>query len=133
MAACAAVTCVASIAAAAPADNGAVPQRGGPVSEKASAPPLNLTDSQRQQIGQAVAARHTDVSFAMKSAKAAQSFQPTVHAKLAKGLMPHPLPGTLFTAMPSLEHYDYVMFKGNVLIVNPMNREIVEIIHTSNG
>src|SRR5262249_465867 len=72
-----------SIAAAAPssAKTGPVQQQGGPVSQKQTAPPLSLSDDQRQQIRQAIAARDTSVSFALKSAKPAQNFAPAVHAK----------------------------------------------------
>src|SRR5262249_27026469 len=100
MAACAAMVCSISVAAAASGDNsGAVPQQGGPGSQHVSAPPLNLTDEQRQKIQQSVAGQHAQVSFQLKTAKPAQSFQPTVHAKLPKQLKPHPFPQSLFETL----------------------------------
>jgi|SRR5215813_7433445 len=133
--ACAALTFATSIAAAAPntGKSGPVQQNGGPVSQKASVPPLSLSDGQRKQIQQALAAEHTAVSFGLKSAKSAQAFEPAVHAKLPKALRPHPFPRPLIYALPVLKHYDYVKFKSDVLIVNPLNREIVDVLPTGNG
>ena len=133
--ACAALTCMMSMAAAEPSSGktGPVQQQGGPVSQKQTAPPLNLSDSQRQQIQQAIAARDTSVSFGLKTAKPAQNFAPAVHAKLPKALKPHPFPRPLIYKLPVLKLYDYVKFKNDVLIVNPMSREIVDVLPMGNG
>jgi len=133
--ACAALSLMTSVAAAAPQSgkDGPVQQYGGPVSQKPSLPPLNLTDDQRQKIAQAIAARDTSVSFKLKTAKPAQNFQPGVHVKLPKALKPHPFPRPLIYALPELKRYDYVKFKSDVLIVNPLNREIVDVLPLGNG
>src|SRR5690242_2293564 len=75
---------------------GAIPQNVPPaIAQKQSVPPLALSQSQREKIGAAVRAEDTEVSFALKNAKAAQSFQSSVGTKLPKGLSLHPLPQPL--------------------------------------
>src|SRR5262249_33576546 len=133
--ACAALTFATSIAAAAPntGKSGPVQQNGGPASPKASGPPPSLSARPPERNHQAPAAGHHAVSFGLKSAKSAQAFEPAVHAKLPKALRPHPFPRPLIYALPVLKHYDYVKFKSDVLIVNPLNREIVDVLPTGNG
>ena len=96
-----------------------------PVSQKPSVPALQLSDEQRTKIREAVAAAHSDASFALKKAKPAQNFEPSIGATLPKGLTPHPLPRPLIYEIPLLKRYAYVKFKDEVLIVNPMTRKIV--------
>jgi Protein of unknown function (DUF1236) len=111
---------------------GAVPQNVPPaISQKQSVPPLALSQAQREKIGAAVRPEDTEVSFALKNAKSAQSFQPSVGAKLPKGLGLHPLPQPLVAEIKPLEHYTYVKFKDQVLIVNPMTRVIVDMFPQS--
>jgi hypothetical protein len=112
---------------------GAVPQNVPPaISQKQSVPPpLSLSQGQRQKIGAAVRSQDTEVSFALKNAKGAQTFQPSVGAKLPKGLGLHPLPQPVVAEIKPLAHYTYVKFKDQVLIVNPMTRVIVDMFPQS--
>ena len=110
---------------------GAVPQSVPPaISQKQSVPPLALSQAQRQKIGAAVRSEDTEVSFALKNAKGAH-FQPSVGAKLPKGLGLHPLPQPVVAEIKPLERYTYVKFKDQVLIVNPMTRVIVDMFPQS--
>jgi hypothetical protein len=111
---------------------GAIPQNVPPaISQKQSVPPLALSQAQREKIGAAVRSEDTEVSFALKNAKGAQSFQPAVGAKLPKGLGLHPLPQPLVAEIKPLAHYTYVKFKHQVLIVNPMTRDIIDMFPES--
>jgi hypothetical protein len=111
---------------------GAIPQNiPTAISQKQSVPPLALSPVQREQIREAIRARDTEVSFALKNAKGAQSFQPSVGAKLPKGLGLHPLPQPLVAEIKPLKRYTYVKFKHEVIIVNPMTREIVDMFPES--
>ena len=111
---------------------GAIPQNVPPaISQKQSVPPLVLSQAQRQKIGAAVRSQDTEVSFALKNAKGAQTFQPSVGAKLPKGLGLHPLPQPVAAEIKPLAHYTYVKFKDQVLIVNPMTRVIVDMFPQS--
>jgi hypothetical protein len=107
---------------------GAVPQNvPPPVSQKRTLAPLQLSDDDRAKIRQALSSENTEVSFALKNAKAAEKFAPSVGAKLPSGLGLHPLPQPLISQLPQLKPYTYVKFKQQVLIVNPMTREIVDL------
>jgi len=111
---------------------GAIPQNVPPaISQKQSVPPLALSQAQREKIGAAVRSQDTEVSFALKNAKGTQSFQPSVGAKVPKGLGLHPLPQPLVAQIKPLAHYTYVKFKHQVLIVNPMTRDIVDVFPES--
>jgi hypothetical protein len=98
-----------------------------PVSQNPSVPPLNLSDAQRGKIRQALSSRHTEVSFALKSAKPAKNFEPAVGAKIPNGLKPLALPRPLIYEIPLLRRYAYLKFKHEVLIVNPMTRKIIDM------
>jgi Spy/CpxP family protein refolding chaperone len=117
-----AALCVAGLAATT-ATAAAAQNRGGaqpgdvvqsippPVSQNPQLPKLNLTDAQRAKIKQVLQTKDTEVDFQLKSNKSAQSFQPAVGAAVP----------------PALKRYTYLKFKGQVLIVNPMNRKIVDM------
>jgi hypothetical protein len=114
--------------AAQTANQGAVEQSIPPaVSQKVSPPPLHLSDAQRSQIQQALRGENTEVTFGTKTTKSTQSFNPTVGAKIPTALKPHSLPPPVISQMPELKRYTYLKFKHQVLIVNPMTREIVDV------
>jgi hypothetical protein len=96
-----------------------------PVSQNPSVPPLNLSDAQRSQIQQVLRGENTEVTFGLKTTKPTESFNPTVGAKIPTALKPHSLPPPLIYQIPELKRYAYLKFKHQVLIVNPMTRQIV--------
>jgi len=115
-----------------PPKSGAMAQSTSPtVAQKPSLPPLALSPAQRERIRQAVSSEDTEVSFALKSAKAAESFEPSVGAKVPSALKLHPLPQPLTYQMLPLKRYTYIIFKHQVLIVNPMTRKIVDMFSES--
>jgi hypothetical protein len=93
---------------------------------EAIVPPLQLSDSQRADIRAVLGKEHTGVSFGLKTAKSSEPFEPKVGARLPKGLTPHPLPSPLIDSIPVLRVYTYIKFRDQILIVNPMTREIVD-------
>ena len=107
---------------------GAIPQNIPPaISQKSSVPPLQLSQGQRAKIKRAVRSEDTEISFALKEAKTAANFQPSVGAKVPGALKLHPLPRPLVYEIQPLERYTYVKFRHQVLVVNPMTREIVDM------
>ena len=111
---------------------GAVPQNIPPaVSQNHAVPPLALSEEDRAKIRQALSSQNTEVSFALKSAKAAEKFEPSLGAKIPKGVGLHPLSRPLVNQIPVLKRYTYSKFKEEVLIVNPMNRKIVDMFPES--
>jgi hypothetical protein len=114
------------------ANPGAMTQSTSPTAaQKPSVPPLALSQAQRERIRQAVSSEDTEVSFALKSAKGAESFEPSVGAKVPNALKLHPLPQPLTHQMQPLKRYTYIKFKHQVLIVNPMTRKIADMFSES--
>src|SRR5262249_39587973 len=70
---------------------------------KAVHPSLALWQAQRARIRQAVRSDDTEVSFVLKPAKGAESFEPSVGAKVPNALKLHPLPPPLIYQMTTLE------------------------------
>lgn len=106
-------------------------QQSIPPNVTSSIPPLSLSDAQRARIKSVLADKNTQVSFALKTTKNAKSFEPSVGAKIPKGLKPHAFPPPLIYEMPQLKEYTYLKFKDRTLIVNPMTQKIVEIMPQS--
>ena len=114
------------------ANPGAMTQSTSPTAaQKPRVPPLALSQRQRERIRQAVISEDTEVSFALKSAKGAESLEPSVGAKVPSALKLHPLPRPLTYQMQPLKRYTYIKFKHQVLIVNPMTRKIVDMFSES--
>jgi hypothetical protein len=90
-------------------------------------PALKLTDAQRARIQQVLATQNTEVSFELKDAKDAQSFQPKVDAKLPKGLKAEAFPSPLNTEIPQVRNFGYLKFKDEILIVDLMSDKIVDM------
>jgi hypothetical protein len=130
---------ITALLAAAPviaADNthGAVEQTvPPPVTQNPALSPLHLSDDQRARIRQALNGVNSEVDFQLKSNKPAQGFAPSIGAKIPNGLHPHTLPPPLLADMPVLKRYTYLKFKGQVLIINPMSRKIVDMFSEANG
>jgi len=127
--------CAAGFAAPAmAAGNGNASQPGAviqsvppPVAQNPSPPPLQLSDQQKAKIKQVLAGKNTEVTFSLKTTKPAQSFNPTIGAKIPTSLKAHALPPPLNQEMPTLKEYTYLKFKGQVLIINPMTGKIVDM------
>jgi len=101
-----------------------------PVSQKVAPPPLSLSDDQRAKIKQVLASHNTQVTFALKTTQSARGFNPAIGARLPPGLKTYALPPPLIYEMPKLKRYTYLKFKGQVLIVNPMDSKIVDMFPT---
>src|SRR5690348_13081947 len=127
--------CAASLAAPAMAAGNGTPSQPGaviqsvppPVAQNPSPPPLQLSDQQKAKIKQVLAGKNTEVTFSLKTTKPAQSFNPTIGAKIPTSLKAHALPPPLNQEMPALKEYTYLKFKGQVLIINPMTGKIVDM------
>lgn len=100
---------------------------GAKVPQNPSLSRLDLTNTQREQIRQAVVTEHNEVEFRLKTAKSAKDFTPAVGATLPKGVKAQSLPTTLLSRMPELREYMYVKMKDQVLIVNGLTNKIVDM------
>jgi hypothetical protein len=99
----------------------------------ATLPPLKLSDAERIRIQEVLATQHTDVSLGLKENAAAESFEPKVDAAIPKGLEPQAFPLPLISEIPITRQYGYLKFKGQVLIVNPMTKKIVDLFPATKG
>jgi hypothetical protein len=88
---------------------------------------LKLTDAQRQKVRAAVADDKTDITFKDNDTKDFKDFSPklgeTVPAKLPMQVMPPDLAASL----PLVANYSYMKMKGQVLIVDPVTKKIVDL------
>jgi hypothetical protein len=115
-------------AASAAAEPGAVILSNGTQVPQIMPPgPLQLDNAQREQIRKAVLTRHTEVEFQLPNTKKAKDFNPTIGAKLPKGLTPMGMPQDLLAKQPQLADYGYLKLKNQVLIVNAMSLTIVDM------
>lgn len=89
---------------------------------------LRLTDDQRVQIRAAVNARSSEVDFPLSTADAAKSFQPAIGAAVPTTLEGQTLPIALTDRIPALRDYVYLKLPAQAVIVNPMSRNVVEIV-----
>jgi len=96
-------------------------------------PPLHLTDAQRQKVRDAVAGLDTEVTFQLKGTKPHKDFAPKVGEKVPAGLPAHALPSSLTQQLPMLADYKYMKVKQQVLIVNPMSKQIVDMFPEAQG
>ena len=82
---------------------------------------LNLTAAQQKTAWK-------DIYMKSLTQQAPAGFTAKVGAVLPKGITVAPVPGKAASAVPALRAYDFAMLKGQVLIVNPKDRKIAEVI-----
>lgn len=108
---------------------GAVELTGGnSVPQNPTLPRLNLTEAQRRQVREVLAAEPTEIEFRLKSTKSAKSFDPRVGAKLPRGVKPDGLPSALTQTIPQLADYGYAKMKNEILLVDAMTGTIAAIV-----
>ena len=60
--------------------------------------------------------------------KAPSGFNATVGAVVPSTVKIEPVPSKAVSAVPALKSFDFAMVNGKLLIVNPSNKKIVEVI-----
>jgi hypothetical protein len=99
----------------------------------AAAPPLHLSDPQRARIREVLNTKHPDVSLEVKENEGAKSFEPKVGETIPKGLDGEAFPQPLISEIPETKRFTYLKFKDQVLIVDPVNRKIVDMFPETKG
>lgn len=85
---------------------------------------LNLTSAQKHTIYQSV--------MNEKGQTAPSSFRASIGAKVPSSLTLHQLPSNVASQIPAAKSFDYAKLQNNeVLLVNPKNREVAEMIAPS--
>ena len=93
-----------------------------PPASAATPPGLELTPEQRQLIMTSVSSRTS------QSTAAPDTFHPAVGATVPPSVETSPLPDTLAQVMPRLKGYEFAMVSGQVLIIDPTSKQVVELI-----
>jgi hypothetical protein len=83
---------------------------------------LNLTGTQEHTIVQSINKQN------VKKEVAPSGFKAAVGQALPTSIPLHSLPSDATSQVPAVKSYDYAMLQGQLLIVNPKDRKIVDII-----
>jgi len=82
---------------------------------------LSLTSTQQHTIFQSVKSQGTKEALP-------SGFKAAIGEALPASLTLRPLPGDATSKVPAVKSYDYVMLQNELLIVNPKDRKIVDIL-----
>jgi Protein of unknown function (DUF1236) len=83
---------------------------------------LELTPEQRQLIVTSISSKTS------QSTAAPPTFHPNVGATVPTSVEVAPMPDTLTQVVPRLKGYEFAMVAGQVLIIDPQSKQIVEVI-----
>lgn len=86
-----------------------------------SLPNLNLSASDKQTI-------YTSVSSKMTKEAAPPTFLPKVGVVVPETITLHPLPDTITTLLPRLKDMRYAMVANAVMLADPKDRRVVDVI-----
>jgi len=82
---------------------------------------LSLTSAQRKTAW-------NDLRSEATKQKAPSGFEATVGSSVPTALKIEPVPSKTAGAIPSLRPYDFAMVQGKLVIVNPSDKKIAEVI-----
>jgi hypothetical protein len=83
---------------------------------------LKLTAAQKQTI-------YTSISNQKQKETAPPTFRAALGAVVPSSIELQPLPKTIVDLMPELKDYEYAMVANQVLLVDPKNKQVIEIIN----
>jgi hypothetical protein len=84
---------------------------------------LKLTSTQEHTIWQSVSKSSTSMN-------APKGFTPTIGAAVPSTVSLKALPSDVVKQVPTVQPYEYAMFNNEVLIVNPTDKKVVDIIRS---
>lgn len=93
-----------------------------PPAAAAVPPGLELTPEQRQLIMTSVSSKTS------QSTAAPDTFTPAVGATVPPSVEVSPMPDTLSQVVPKLKGYEYAFVAGQVLLIDPKSKQVVEVI-----
>jgi hypothetical protein len=85
---------------------------------------LNLTQQQKQMIMQGLASQQADLS-------SSGGPQVQVGARLPNTMLPHPMPSNVTAQVPDTKNFEFVKLTDKILLVDPANKMIAEIVPLS--
>ena len=83
---------------------------------------LSLTNTQERTAWK-------DISRQANSQAAPSGFSPTIGATVPTDISLKPVPAKLASRVSTLRPYDYALLKGKLLIVNPSDKKVVDVIN----
>lgn len=105
-----------------PAAPQTVPSHPGTETNPAAVPNLKLTAPQKQTI-------YLSISNQKQKETAPPTFRAAVGAVVPTTVETQPLPKTIVELVPALKDFEYAMVANQVLLVDPKNKQVVEIIN----
>ena len=108
--------------AAVPAAAQMAPTSPGVETNPAAVPDLKLTPAQRQTI-------YASISNQKQKETAPPDFRAAVGALVPPSVELQALPKTIVELIPELKDYEYAMVANQVLLVDPKNKQVVEVIN----
>jgi hypothetical protein len=94
--------------------------------EAAQRPLPQLDDRQKGEIRAAVDSEDT-------VQKTPKDFQAAVGSKVPKDLTVHGMPLALLERVPSLKQYGYAKLADQILVIDPMKKEIITVLPSATG
>ena len=110
------------IGAASAADHAMSNTSAKPAMQSMAKDNLSLTRSQQRTAWR-------DISKETASQKAPGGFTASVGATIPDDLSLKPMPAKVATRISSLKPYDYALLHGKLLIVNPNDKKVVDVIN----
>ena len=119
---CQATIALLLLGGAAPAVAQDPPTHPGAEANPARVPNLKLTAAQKQTI-------YSSISSQKQKETAPPTFHMAVGVAVPGSIELQPLPKTIVDLIPELKDYQYAMVANQVLLVDPKNKQVVEIIN----
>lgn len=94
----------------------------GTQTNPAAVPSLKLTAAQKQTI-------YSSISSQKQNETAPPTFHAAVGAVVPASVELKPLPETVVELIPELKDFEFAMVTNQVLLVDPKNKQVVEIIN----
>jgi hypothetical protein len=94
----------------------------GTETNPAAMPDLKLTTAQKQTI-------YTSISNQKQKETAPPTFRAALGAVVPSSVELQALPKTIVELIPELKDYEYAMVANQVLLVDPKNKQVIEIIN----
>jgi hypothetical protein len=82
---------------------------------------LSLTSAQQKTVW-------NDLHSQATEQKAPAGFNATVGAVIPSTMKTEPMPSKVATDVPTLKSFDFAMVNGKLLIVNPSDKKVVQVI-----
>ena len=119
---CQAAVALLLLGGSAPAAAQGTPTHPGAETNPAAVRDLKLTAAQKHTI-------YSSISSQKQRETAPPTFQAAIGAVVPGSIELQSLPKTIVELIPELKNYEYAMVANQVLLVDPKNKQVVEIIN----